>query len=184
MLISDHCLVSCRLHLPVRKAEKILLTSRNVKGIDRAVFRTDLVSAFSDVTDSDDPAQLVDNYNAVMTDLLNKHAPRVSRCVSSRPRAPWHDVSITTAKQERRKAERKWRKTGLEIHRQIYQQRKKDVRKKVLELKREHINYKICMSTTSKELFKISSDLMGTSGSSPAPDLPKHELPDAFADFL
>ena len=68
-LISDHCLVSCRLHLPVRKAEKILLTSRNVKGIDRAVFRTDLVSAFSDVTDSDDPAQLVDNYNAVMTDL-------------------------------------------------------------------------------------------------------------------
>ena len=70
-LISDHCLVFCRLHLPVRKAEKILLTSRNVKGIDRAVFRTDLVSAFSDVTDSDDPAQLVDNYNAVMTDLLD-----------------------------------------------------------------------------------------------------------------
>ena len=40
------------------------------------------------------------------------------------------------------------------------------------------------MSTTSKELFKISSDLMGTSGSSPAPDLPKHELPDTFADFF
>ena len=58
--------MSCRLHLPVRKPEKILLTSRNVKGINRAVFRTDLASAFSDVTDSDDPAQLVDNYNAVM----------------------------------------------------------------------------------------------------------------------
>ena len=42
-LISDHCLVSCRLHLPVRKAEKILLTSRNVKGIGRALFRIDLV---------------------------------------------------------------------------------------------------------------------------------------------
>ena len=37
------------------------------------------------------------------------------------------------------------------------------------------------MSTTSKELFKISSDLMGSSGSSPAPDLPKHELPDSLA---
>ena len=155
-----------------------------MKGIDRAVFRTELVSAFSNVTDSNDPAQLVDNHNVVMTDLLDKHAPRVSRYVSGRPRAPWHDASLKTAKQERRKAERKWRKTGLEIHRQIYQQRKKDVRKKVLELKREHINYKICMSTTSKELFKISSDLMGTSGSSPAPDLPKHELPDVFADFF
>ena len=120
MLISDHCLVSCRLHLPVRKAEKILLTSRNVKGIDRAVFRTDLVPAFSDVTDSDDPAQRVDNYNAVMTDLLDKHVPRVSRYVSGRPRAPWHDASLKTAKQERGKAEREWRKTGLEIHHQIY----------------------------------------------------------------
>ena len=53
----------------------------------------------------------------------------------------------------------------------------------VFELKREHINHKICMLTTSKELFKISSDLMASSGSSPSPDLPKHELLDAFAGF-
>ena len=108
----------------------------------------------------------------------------MSRCVSSRPRAPWHDDSLNTAKRERRKVESKWRKTGLEKHRQIYQLRKKDVRRKGLEVKREHINHKICMSTSTKEHFKISSDLMGTSGSSPAPDLPKHELPDVFADFF
>ena len=47
----------------------------------------------------------------------------------------------------------------------------------------ENCNIEI-YSDTSKELFKISSDLMGSSGSSPAPDLPKHELPDAFADFF
>ena len=104
--------------------------------------------------------------------------------MSSRPRAPWHDASLKTAKQERRKAERNWRNTGLEIHRQIYQQRKKDVRKKVSELKRKYINHKICISTTRKQLFKISSDLMGSSGSSSAPDLPEYELPDAFADFF
>ena len=80
-LISDHYLVSCWLHLPVGKPEKKQLTSRNVRGIDRAVFRTDLASALSDVTACDDPAQLVDSYNAVMTELLDKHAPLVSRCV-------------------------------------------------------------------------------------------------------
>ena len=37
------------------------------------------------------------------------------------------------------------------------------------------------MSTTSKELFKFSSDLMSSSEPSPAPDLPKHELPDSLA---
>ena len=47
----------------------------------------------------------------------------------------------------------------------------------------ENCNIEI-YSDTSKELFKISSDLMGGSGFSPAPDLPEHELPDAFADFF
>ena len=40
------------------------------------------------------------------------------------------------------------------------------------------------MSTTRKELFKIFTDLIGSSGSSSLPDLPKHELPDAYADFF
>ena len=34
------------------------------------------------------------------------------------------------------------------------------MRKKVSELKRKYINHKICISTTRKQLFKISSDLM------------------------
>ena len=63
------------------------IAHRNIRGIDRAVFRTDLAPAVSDVTACDDPAQLVDSYNAVMTELLDKHTPLVSRCVSS-PSAP------------------------------------------------------------------------------------------------
>lgn len=40
------------------------------------------------------------------------------------------------------------------------------------------------MSAISKELFTLSSDPFRMFGSSPAPDLPKHDLHDAFADFL
>ena len=40
------------------------------------------------------------------------------------------------------------------------------------------------MSTTSKALFKMSSDLSDISGSSPAPDRPKPELSGVFADLF
>ena len=39
-------------------------------------------------------------------------------------------------------------------------------------------------NTSTKQLFKVSNDLLGKSGSSPASDLPKHELPDTFANYF
>ena len=91
-------------------------------------------------------------------------------------------LSPTRAKQERRKAECTGRKTGLEVHRHIYHRGK--VCEKKMEPKREHINHKICMSTTSKALFKMSSDLSDISGLSPAHDRPKPELSGVFADLF
>ena len=107
------------------------------------------------------------------------HAPLVTRCVSNRPRASWHDSSLKSAKQERRRAERKWRSTGVEVHRQMYHQRKTEVRKLVTKLKKEYINERIEMSTSTKELA-----VQSIQWSSPAPNLPKHGLPDTFANYF
>ena len=183
-LVSDHFFVSCKLKLAPVKQEKRQLSSRNIRGIDRCLLKDDVVSAFSDFPHCDDADFMTDCYNTTMKDILDRHAPLVTRSVNARPRAPWHNPSLRTAKQERRRAERKWRSTGLEVHRQIYQQNKIKVRKMVHELKTDYINSKIDNSSSSKELFKISSDLLGRSGHSSLPDLPKHEISDAFAGFF
>ena len=57
-----------------------------------------------------------------MQGLLDRHAPKRTRFVTLRPDAPWFDDGLGTAKQEKRRCEPQWRKSGLEVHRQIYQQ--------------------------------------------------------------
>lgn len=47
-------------------------------------------------------------------------APLLSRQLTGRPHASWYTQALHEAKQRRRQCERKWKSTGLEIHRQIY----------------------------------------------------------------
>ena len=54
--------------------------------------------------------------------LLNKHAPEKEKVVPDRPSSPWINEAVIKAKQARRRAERKKRKTGLVVHIEIYKQ--------------------------------------------------------------
>ena len=66
----------------------------------------------------------------------------------------------------------------------MYHQRKTEVRKLVTKLEKEYTNEGIGASTSSKELFKVSNNLLGKSGSYPAHDLQKQDLPDTFANYF
>ena len=51
--------------------------------------------------------------NSTLSNLLNHHAWLKSKTVRKRRSAPWYTAEIGAAKRLRRKAERKWRRTGL-----------------------------------------------------------------------
>ena len=53
-------------------------------------------------------------YNSTLKVVLDKHAPLITRSVKERPRVPWFNEEIKTAKRERRKAEKRWRRTRLD----------------------------------------------------------------------
>ena len=65
------------------------------------------------LTLTEDMNKLVADYNSTLSNLLNHHAPLKSKTIRKRPSVPWYMAQIGAAKRFQRKAERKWRKTGL-----------------------------------------------------------------------
>ena len=68
----------------------------------------------------DDPDEIVYHYNADLSDLLDKHAPERTHAVTLRSLSPWFNDSLKKLKTEKRRLERQWMKSGLEIHKQIF----------------------------------------------------------------
>ncbi|PVD19602.1 hypothetical protein C0Q70_20092 [Pomacea canaliculata] len=60
------------------------------------------------------------NSCSTLTALLDKFAPVKKRCITERPDTAWFTPEVRRAKKVRRQAERRWRKSRLEVDRQIY----------------------------------------------------------------
>ena len=116
-LFSDHFVISfaLRFRKPGKTTKQVRW--RNVRALNTESFRTDVLSVFSAVSGSADRASA---YNACLRELLDKHAPLVTRRVTDRTSVPWTILQIKQGKQQRPCAERQWHKSSLEVHRQIY----------------------------------------------------------------
>ena len=58
---------------------------------------------------------LVNAYNNTLKSALDHHAPVITKTVVKRPTVPWFNVEVKSPKKEKRRAERKWRRTRLHI---------------------------------------------------------------------
>ena len=68
--------------------------------------------------------ELVDNFNCKITNIIDNLAPIKTKVVSGKKKSPWRNtMSIRIQKGECRKAERRWRKSHLHVHYDIYKER-------------------------------------------------------------
>ena len=127
----------------------------------------------------------VQEYNSILTGLLDKHAPVKKRVLTLRPNAAWYIDDIKQEKAKRRKLERRWRATRLTIERQIYVEQCKHVSKCIYEAKREYYcgviaenqsDPKRLFSTVNKLLHRYDDACLNTSD--------KSSLVFAFADYF
>ena len=63
---------------------------------------------------------LTRKYNMVLSELLDQHVPLKKRTITLHPAAPWYNNNIRDEKQKRQKLERRWRASGLTVHRELY----------------------------------------------------------------
>ena len=103
-LAGDHFAIHFKIKCVKPKPTRKLVTFRRLRKIDPDSFRKDiLASGLNDVIGDTD--HLVQSYNRIMKDLIDKHAPLCRRVVTLRPNSPWYTPDLPLAKHTKRKAE-------------------------------------------------------------------------------
>ena len=75
-LSSDHFAIVCPLAMAKPKPSKLILKCRNLRRIDMKVFRSDILnSSLHSATKTCDTNALTMQYNSIMCNLIDKHAP-------------------------------------------------------------------------------------------------------------
>ena len=159
-LVRDHYAVQFSTTLDKPKPPRKTVKYRKVRGIDIANFCSDIPP---DLCQSPQATvdELVDEYNTTLLKLLNKHAPLLSREVTLRPHAPWYSEELREAKRKRRQYERKWKSTGLEVHRQIYREQCSTVGKLLVRTRQKFYQDKISeCGRDSKAIYNVSNHLL------------------------
>lgn len=118
--ISDHAAVFCDLLINKPPFERRVLSCRKLKSVDLNSFCNDVSNSSLLRNPSTDLSSLVDQYETVLTSILDQHAPCKDRLITVRPSAPWFNEEIRAARIKRRRLERTWRKSRLTIDRQLY----------------------------------------------------------------
>jgi len=142
---SDHHWVLFSLSVSKPKPVTQIIMSRNTKNIDMNLIKEEII--LSTLTDKVDSAKTVQEkieaFNTTLTGILDKHAPLRKRRICLRPNTQWYNDDIRLSKHERRLAEKKWRTTKLEVHRQTYIKARSKTNQLIRESKVKHAQNKI-----------------------------------------
>ncbi|KXJ18376.1 RNA-directed DNA polymerase from mobile element jockey [Exaiptasia diaphana] len=124
-VLSDHFAVHCSLSAvkPICKSRTV--SYRKICSIDLDAFRHDIAESLLCKSPATELSALCHQYDAVLAEILNKHAPLRTKIISTRPRAPWYNDVIRENKTKRRRLERRWRKTKLTIDKELYEKQRK-----------------------------------------------------------
>ena len=110
-----------------------------------------------------DPNLSLDNlvglYDNVLKRVFDDHAPLKRAIVRVRDDSKWYTELIRSQKQKRRQFERLWRKTKLEIHRQMFLQQKSTLNHLLIFLKKNIIQVSsLIVKGIAKNCLMLSLD--------------------------
>ena len=121
-------------------------------------------------------------YQSTLSSVLDVHAPLVLIKVSQRPSQPWFCSAIAEAKKKRRRLERRWRRTKLEIDRLSFIEARNNVCKLTVMAKSSFYSRRIdVFSCNQKALFREINHLLNQSTVTP---MPPHESPGVLANHF
>tara|TARA_B110000881_G_scaffold40031_1_gene32496 strand:+ start:158 stop:3112 length:2955 start_codon:yes stop_codon:yes gene_type:complete len=117
---SDHHMIQCNINRSKPKPERRVFTSRSYKDLDMETFTSDLDKATRCVLSVNDPNSQVELYNSSIREVLNKHCPEKTRSQKLMTNPKWYNDDVRDARCERRRLERRWKKTHLDEDRHKY----------------------------------------------------------------
>ncbi|ELT88166.1 hypothetical protein CAPTEDRAFT_216954 [Capitella teleta] len=163
--LCDHFVIACDLALSCYdEKKKRQIMSRSLKRVDVEAFAEDFGADLADLQD-DDLNDLVSSFNR--------------RCCGR------HKCSCATLTNHfKRKYERQFRKSPLEVHRQIYVDQCKEVVQLIQNTKKEYFHQKFA-SASAKEVFRLVDNLLHKEPNHTLPtNVPLGDLPQTFNKFF
>ena len=186
-VIYDHSAVHCGLFIKKPDFERLEITYRKLRSIDRECFIKDIrKSELANYNKFENVSALIDCYDSTLSGLPEQHAPAKKRVVTIRPAAPWYNDQIRAEKAKRRRLERIRRKNELTINREMFVKQCKRVNRLLSDSR-----MKFCADTIKdnssnpRVLFSTFEKLLHLKA---AQKLPSHEndndLANTFAEFF
>lgn len=181
--ISDHQLICFEIAKLRQANETPALTIRSLKQVKpnsmAALITTQLQSHIHNNLED-----LVTLYDRSLTLALDVHAPRKTIKLKGVNPKPWYTDEIHQARIKRRQLERKYKKTGLHVHKEIWHQHQLFVIELIKQRKADYYHQKF-KSANSKETFKILQQLLSTNNKMVLPSSSSDEqLADTFNNFF
>lgn len=158
----DHKGISCILQISKPSKPRKSVSYRKLRSIDIDKFASEIQSSMTYNSESISLSDLVRHYNDRIIEAIDNHAPLQTKVFTVRPNTQWYSSDLHTAKKAKRKAERVWRQSKLEVHRQIFKEKCRINSKLLFESKQTYYSSNIieCGNDT-KRLYKLTNTLMG-----------------------
>jgi hypothetical protein len=158
---------------------------RKYKNIDVDSFKADILKSDLITCPEAGLEHSITQYNSVLSDLLDNHAPELEKKITLRPHSPWYSETLHMEKRNRRKLERKWRRTKTSEDKQTYKEKCEFLNELITKTKTDYYSEMVNNCTDQKQLFKLIDGMLHRRSESP---LPKHsdslELANRFVDFF
>ena len=158
--LSDHAALHCVLNIAKPKPIRQIISYRKLKSINQEEFGADLKKSNLIANPETELDQLIEQYETTLSDILEKHAPLKKCIITIRPFNGWYTQEITEAKKFRRRLERRWRSSRLEIDRQLFTSQRDVVWKMIKEAKAVYFENKISSCENPRELYKVINTLL------------------------
>ena len=155
---------------------------RKIKNIDPEAFKRDITEKI--LLTQGSFGENVASYNNNMREILDKHAPVKLRKLKSVPEAPWFDAEYALLRRQRRKAEKKYRRSQLVVDKDEYIKLRKQTTQLAHQKKCNYYGEKM-EGVNNKVLFSSINKLLDNEPDAVLPECKSDiELADNFLKFF
>jgi hypothetical protein len=184
---SDHFPVFCTFKLIFEKKFFKSINYRKLKDVNTEVFSEQLLKIVDDITVSGSFKSAVSSLTDQSLELLEQHAPLVSKRISVVTTAPWFDKEYRELRTLRRKAESAWKKSQTETTMVIYKDLCKSCSTLARKKKKAHFSAVVDRAEGNpRTLYQIVNKELDRKQSKKLPDFTDNivELTSTFNSFF
>ena len=164
---------------------KKAVSYRSTRNVDMEEFKKDVIEKLNELPETTDMLMKIERYNSILTEIVNKHAPMKSKTIKVVHEAPWFDSEYADIRKLRRKAEKKYKKTGLESDRKMYIALRKQAINLSFDKKKAFISSKLGQGTTCRTLYSVVNELIDNKKDTVLPTSQSDKnLADGFQQFF